>query len=264
MRADLLELWEEPVQLMPVSMFLLAVAALLPSAVAADEVPELLVPVTEEEEGTVRANDSYLLKRYSYFSKRHRIVRVNSNVLFNEPRFRITFFDDASIIVRRERVNRGAMVTWEGQMENQPITVEELVRAGDSPDVARDWYSALVNVSISAAKQVYDPKTGRSESLVKRDLRTLRPNNAVDSAKGQYAFYQASAEISPLSMGKTYRLRPLEWDSRYHILYEEDPAKRISPGVFGGGPFNETDMRYRQLQYKQYLEFLGPDPRDNQ
>jgi len=252
------------VQLMRSSMFFLAVAALLSSAVSADELPELFIPVTEQEEQQVREKQDYFLKRSNYFAKRHRIVRVNTDVLFNEPRFRITFFDDASITVQRKSVDQGAMITWKGQMENQPISVEEFVRAGDPRDVARDAYSTWVDVSISAAKQVYDPETGRSAPLIGRDLKTGRPINSVDSSKGQYTFYHAGAEISPLSLKKTYRLRPLEWDSRYHILYEEDPAKRITPGLFGNGPVNKADMNYRRLQYKQYLEFLGPDPRDNQ
>lgn len=259
------------------SLLCVLAAILVTANVSAIELPELLIPVSGQEEQQVRAKQDYFLKKHNYFAKRHRIVRINTDVLLNAPRFRITFFDDASVTVRRERIQYGgpeerSTFIWKGHMENQPIedflgegelTDEDLLGVGELTDDIREDYSLLVGVSIWGAKKVYDPETGLTASLTALDWKTSRPINSVDSSKGQYAFFSVRADISPLSLSTTFTLRALGLDRRYHILIEEDPAKRISPRpIFNeGGPQNVAERNYRLLLFEQFLEFLGPDPR---
>lgn len=240
-----------------------AILAAPPVAWASD-LPELFIPVSGQEEQQVRRENQYFLKLHNYFAKRHRIVRVNTGVLFNAPRFRITFFDDMSISVRRDSITYNgeskAMFSWTGRMENQPIAPEDFLSRGHPPDRANDAYAAVVEVSIAGSSYVYDPKTGRSSSLASRDSKTLRPTASVDRSKGQYKIRAIQTEISPLSLSTTFRLKPLETDKRYHVLIETDPAKILSPGI-EGGPRNEAEREFRIQQYKQFVESLGPDPR---
>ena len=231
---------------------------------SASELPELLIPVTGQAEQQVREKQGYFLKKHTYFAKRHRIVRVDTDVLFNEPTFRITFFDDASVIVRRDefeyRGTEKSRFIWKGHMEGQGIALEDFLTEGNSPERARIEYSALVEVWIAGAKQVYHPETGTSSSLVGLDAKTMKPINSVDPSKGEYEFYDIGTEIAPLSLSATFRLHSLDPDKRYLIVMEVDPAKLLSPGHFGG-PKDATEAAFRKLQYEQYLEFLGPDPR---
>jgi hypothetical protein len=41
-------------------------------------------------------------------------------------------------------------------------------------------------------------------------------------------FYSITAEISPLSLSSTFRIKSLGLDRRYHIVMELDPAKQLT------------------------------------
>ena len=78
---------------------------LLTYSVAASE--QLLTAVTKPEEVTIRSANTYFIDSNAYWSRQHRIVRVNEHLLFDGAGIQIDLFDGVSVTVAPASIHRG-------------------------------------------------------------------------------------------------------------------------------------------------------------
>lgn len=233
--------------------------------VSADDVPELLIPVTGAEKRRVVAENGYAVREHAYFARRYRIVKVNFDALLDAKSFRVSLFDDESLTVTQRSLvhsDDGATFHWEGLMEDQDeFTVDDLMQQGFPQEQAKEMYFAMVGVTIPGIQYVFDRDTHRSRPLADIDPATGQRAHTIEAARNQAGSFVIGAEFSPPILSTTFRLLALESDRRYYLFLEVDPQKRLTPGMFRqGGPYDEQDMAYRRRLYEQYIESLGEPP----
>ncbi len=237
------------------------------------EIPELLTAVTGSEEATVRAVNEYFLKKHLYIAKRHKIVRVNANLLASVEIFRLSLFDNDSLVAKVTELDirrRGSSIRWEGEIVDPPFTVEDLVGQGQDLARAKMIHATFFNLSVNAALMCYDEKTGVNSPTYARNGDGACDCQSLDPAANSSVFQAVLASFSVLSFlpnaykvqlapPREYRLEVLEMGGPYHILIEIDQDKVISPG-----PFDDPDnpeMGVKRRQYRDFMGSLGEDPR---
>lgn len=260
---------------------LLAVTLIL-SNVAIAEHPELLIPVIGEEEQRVLAANQYFIKKGSYFAKRYRIVRVDTDLLLgSDEALTISLFDDVSIPVVRKEIsvrNGGVNFTWRGRYASVPFTPDELAsfNPGMSLEHAERLYDSLFEIRIGGTQYVFDKDPANAEGVagMRQDPETGRliyeTERLAQKLKEGTIVYGVSLNLLPLipesirqgqkPLSVEYQIRSLPMDRRYSAVYELDPDKRLP---MGDGNYNPTPKQAEKLrQYKEFLESLGDDPRD--
>ena len=151
--------------------------ALMLSNVSTADAPELLIPVTGEEAKRIIAANEYFIKKEEYFAKRHRIVRVKTDLLFgDEENLTLSLFNDVSIPIKRKEIevlDGGINFTWYGQYAVTPFTVDEFVQSNAHlrEEIARRVYGNLFDIRISGTKYVFtdDPATAEGLAGMRRD-----------------------------------------------------------------------------------------------
>lgn len=193
------------------------------------EVEDLLIPVTGSEEASVRVNNEQLLKEYLSVAKRHRIVRVNADLLLSEEKIRIALFDGLSLIFEVTDLRmRPDSFNWTGMISEPPYTVEDLLNMAffKTLEMAKMAHTAMFGISISADRYLRDDNTGGSWRAFHSDRNTLDTKvKPWDSSEGTTSFYAIRASFDHPILHAQYRLRSLESDPQYHILIEVDRDK---------------------------------------
>ena len=245
--------------------YVLAVLTIVSSLVPFDsfaELPELLTPVTGSEEAIVTSENDYFLKKHLYFAKRHRIVRVDLDLLESVEQFTISLFDDVSLAVEVTEldVDRDKLVIrWKGRVINPKYSFDDLNRRLQNPEDAKSLHDGLFGLSISAGQFDYDEVSGANLPSHPRRSYLGRDRRIFDARINMSKFYGVSAEFSGPTLRDNYILKTLEMGGAYHILIEVDPTKTISPGPFDDP--DDPEMGVKRRQYEEFLQSLGEDPR---
>lgn len=242
---------------------ILAALPLLSSPHAVAELSEFLIPVTGSDEAIAQAKNDYFLKKSTYFAKRHRIVGVNTELLESAGQFKISLFDDISVVVEvtglRIRPD-GLSIGWSGRIIEPEITVHELIADGISPKEAKFLKPHMEKISITAAQVSYDEATGTKYQYFFPDFELYRvPSSEKSGGYDRSALYDVVATIQNIRLPHQYELRPLETDPQYHLLIEIDPEKTFSKGPMEDAENPEQAARRRE--YRDFKRTLGPDPR---
>jgi len=253
---------------------------LLAPLVHAQELPELLQPVDEGKAQRLVQYNSPWLQAELYSAKRSRIVMVNSNPLIKDDDFTVTLFNGtAPLQLTQDSIQRRAdTIAW-----NAVVLV-------DLPEVLRRA-GAKQTVLLTAVAWDTD-EAGRA--LVSFDNRfQFSPNWTFDFfdrpvlAEGQglatgpppqtpkeiarhkellslnkHVFYSVNADFEMLFPRVTYRLVPLKYTPKYHVLFEVDPEKIVpiltdrSPGeVVERTPADQVKLS----NYESFIRSLPPD-----
>jgi hypothetical protein len=220
----------------------------------------LLTEVRGSEEATVRAKNEYFLKRELYFAKRHRIVKVNADVLKSEEAITIALFDGTALTLEVTSLkvdSNGFITAWEGTIPNPPISAEDLLDQVSTIEEARFLHSAMFTISIAATRYDYDEATGVSTpSYISKRTPKQNPEQGDLSIS---IFYGIHANISVPTLPERYWIRSLELSPKYHLLIEVDDSKTFPPGPLYDAEHPEIAERRRR--YVDFLQSIGEDPR---
>ena len=257
---------------------LVAIALLLsPLSIRAESLPELIVPVNESELDQVRTNNDYFLRRQLYFSKRHRIVKVNDTLLNGTPRFRITLFDDVIATIETKEVTqvRADYIRWRGMIV-VPGAIEVRNQAGElqSDQVAQETRERILGVNFSALTWDLDRATGKASLAMYRPSSTSPHPIAANEQQStelarlsqldKNAFRSVRGSLRMPVTNSRFWLMPVDADPQYHLLYEENPERTGFMRI--DTPYDETTTRgardkQKYEQYQEFLRSLGEDPK---
>jgi hypothetical protein len=197
--------------------------------------PELLIPADRVAIERFARSSNYFLREQLYFAKRHRIVKINFDVLERDgARFTVTPFDDLAVELQATRIDRsspGGSVLWQGRIL-RPVVGPDLELELD--DEQRDAELDLVNtVDLAYRWAVRDVRPALARVLAGDGAPVPRIANAAGAAssmKGaamKMRVMTMSAAWNLEAVPTTLRIAEIDEDPRYHVVYEEDPSKLL-------------------------------------
>ena len=264
-------------------LFVAVLSLLTPSSAANSN--EILIPVTGDEQARLLKKGHHFLEQLRYVSKRIRIVKVNTDPLLGDvSSVVISPFDDVSISLDRSNLQvrpNGLGFVWEGFYgglpETKTQTLTGLAAEGLDADTASRFYDDVFSVKITGSKYVFDNTTGKSESLsaITVDssgvLIPARDSNRLKSKRDRREFYEVLVDLRPPPIlsaqrndvrdarPRSYQVRSLPADRRYHVVYEVDPEKLLPVGKFDAASNPEAAEKVRK--FREFRKSLGPNPR---
>jgi len=245
----------------------LLLLTLLPLATDAAENPPKLVmtDVESDWEERIRAYNGNFFERKVYYAKRWRVVEVRPEVLFSNRAVRISPFPGVDLVLHRLDGPdvRGADLTWAARVESPAVSMDEQDRDQaildfmiESNPQLRPHEDRLRREARIGANFIVTPWHVDESTGIARDLPPLvfpRLPASDEELKPQPEPYDRSdGAIAPspdsslqntiFSFGGTitdpvrkarYRITPLEFSPRYHLIMEIDDSRdlgRIPPG----------------------------------
>lgn len=226
--------------------------------------PKLLIPVDQNEITDILNNNDLFIRQHLITAKRHRIVKINTDVLFGEDVFTITPFDDVPHVVKKEDLSltsyRG-LQKWRGKFLSPApdFDLEARVRAIQHEKPAT---TAILR------KAVRD-KFEKFELTIRQKMHVIQPDQQTDPGVSSIGIRRAGSATEPAKMKRittihtvftsplhgirdnngnrvsmaAYRIYSLPKDPEYHLVYEPDFDKinRTAPG------HPERARRYNRL-----------------
>lgn len=270
--------------------------ALLPvQALAEDRV--LLQPLTASEEADALARNSYYIGKHTFAAKRHRLVKVNIELLETDGRIVIPLFDSKKIVADSTAIEirkTSGTLSWRGQVVQDKVSEEVILQALENQGVskhldqtgrakmARTIFAQLTEIQISAGFYERDSRTGANlnpitftgltETGLLGAMSSCQPNRYQKYSVDSNFVRGASAYLRMPSEPAEYRLDMLGMGGPYHILYEVDPSRLEVPGndvIVPGEPFEsglteEQERRNETLRLELGVlnQSLGDNPHD--
>ncbi len=233
----------------------IAFLLLLTQMASAQQLPELLRPVDQLKAQQLIEYNSPWFQAELYSAKRFRIVEVDTSVLMRDDDFTVTLFDDlAALHLTQDAIQRREdTFAW-----NARVLVE-------IPDVLRRL-GARQTVLFSGLKWDTD-ESGRAVESSGNRFRSP-PQTAQEIVGRQTsrklnkrAFYSVVAYFELFS-GNRYRLEPLKYTPKYHVLFEADPEKivpvlvdRVPGEVVVRTPADQVKL----ASYEAFIRSLPPE-----
>jgi hypothetical protein len=245
----------------------------------AQPLPELLQSVDAGKVQQLVQYNSPWLEIELYSAKRYRIVTVNSNLLMKDEDFAVTLFDDkarlhltADTIQRREDT-----IAWNAEVL---VDLPELLRsrgakqtvlltavAWDTDDAGRALLSFDNRFQFSP-RWTFDffdrPVLAEGQGLAtgpppRTPEEIARHKDLLKLAK--HVFYSVNADFEMLFPSAKYRLFPLKYTPKYHVLLEVDPEK-IVPILMDRLPGEAGRTPAEQVKLSNYESFIRNLPTD--
>lgn len=235
---------------------LLAIALLpiLATSTLAQNSRQLFIPVEGDELDQVLIDNEYFVLKQAFVTKRHRIVRVNEQVLREQETLEINLFPDTNYLVRREspRDQWGEVIHWQGWVIN-PTRAHP--NGGADEGAADSHWADTHAVRFTGVAFDVDKLTGRSFAA-RSPVNVQGCKRPSDPSQLRHAaFYGFVGEISAPLQLDNFRLISLSASPQYHLIGEFDTMKMLRLH-----PENREQTELRQ-QYNEYLKSIGPDPR---
>jgi hypothetical protein len=233
----------------------IAFLLLLAPLARAQQLPELLQAVDQRKAQQLIEYNSPWFQAELYSAKRFRIVEVDNSVLMRDEDFTVSLFDDlAALHLTKDTIQRREETfAW-----NALILV-------DLPDVLRR-FGARQTVLFSGLAWDTDESGRASESSNNRFQSP--PQTAREIARhresrklNKRAFYSVTADFE-LFPGNRYRVVPLKYTPKYHVLFEVDPEKivpilvdRVPGEVVERTPADQVKLS----DYETFIRSLPPE-----
>ena len=247
----------------------------------------LLEPLSAAEEVDARLQNGYFLPKETFTAKQYRLVKVNMELLETDGELVIPLFDGDEMTVNSTEIKINEVsgyLEWHGEREGHPdqpsweIFEKDLADQGVNSEQAKVIYNSVIQhteVRIVMSYYERDEETGANLNPVHGILDAMSPCK-VDrfsrySSDPNYV-RGASASLKSLDNERSYRLEMMGMGGPYHVLYEIDSARVMTPGndmIVPGQPYQsgltpEQDQKNARLRReKNALELtIGPNPHD--
>jgi len=245
------------------------------------QAPELFIPVTGSEEAIVQAKNAYFLKKELYFAKRHRIVRINTDLLLQDEKSRAqiiaNLFDDVTFtyeVTERDIKPDQLGARLRARFTNPPTgLVRDFMNVGSGMTLsaAESLLDDVYGLSILGALYVHDARRDRfwpaylfTNYAPGRPSSEVRPKKLPPSHATTYGFW--SNILDPFSNDK-YFLRSIPGDPQYHVVWQIDYSKTFAKPDHPGDEIMWPEERRlenesNRLAHAEFLLSLGPNPRE--
>ncbi len=259
------------------------VFCLVASGAARAEQVELFNVVNSETYDRAVAHNPRFIAEKLYFSSRHWLVEVNAESLVSQQEVLLNVADDVeSFTLKRAdlRVKRGGTsFTWQGhimfpsrtapkeawseetlsQLEAQGLSFEQFIdMIGQTRLHVLYWDVAPTGIAILAAKShASDSRSGDEPVSVSGSTSAMGPSVAQQqgtdrlrmTTRNAFAAVRGEFNLQPVGAG-VFRLEPLPYSPRYHLLYEVDQSRDFL--IMDEEPTGEV-LRRKQ-QYDRHME----------
>lgn len=248
---------------------LMCIALLMLSPHLLAEVKEVLKPVSDVKASKIETYNESYLKKLLYFSIRHRIVEVNTDLLVNskiDDVFSFSPFDDLDLLLKTIRIKAYSndRASWTGKIQvpasyidkvNQ-LTPEERQGIG-----AEEFLTLLTSVNLIISTWDIDRDTGEALIANSKRAEKLSPSPIeVQESRGieRNAFQSVRGAIPVVTTGQKFYIVPLKYSPKYHVIYEVDQSKTYATGndIPGEEPTRTSEDNRRSQLHKAFLDSL--------
>lgn len=215
---------------------LVVVFAFVPLTTQAQE-PVLLEPLTKSEEAVARAENHYFIREATFAAKRHRLVKVDIDLLETRGEIVIPLFDGEKMVVdfKDIKIDKvGGGFRWDGRLVQDKFTeglfLDHLPVS--NVDAAGLIFESLTEVTIIVDLYERDRKSGANLIPVTTFADAMSPNKPDRYAQRHSNanpdnILGVTATLYPQIIPGEYRLQMLGMGGPYHILYEVDPSREL-------------------------------------
>lgn len=250
--------------------FILVAGLTLAPLLSAVERNEFIISLSPDLESRIIQENRFDVEEAAFFAKRYRIVRLNTDLLFEDTsEIAISPFPDVTIRLRKQSFNRrnnDLGFTWTGRYTDTPLSRQEFIAQQGPSDASAERtagriYDKIFSVRITGSKYTFDQKTGKTKSLsgmrydpVQRRHVTEHEKFLADSRPDLAVFYEVLFNLHPPAIDSesnfpysaAYLLRSLPGDRRYHVIYELDESKTVPTRLENAKPTAEQAERLRR------------------
>ena len=256
----------------------------------ADGTRELLSQVSPERAQALSDYNAVFLQEHLYFSKRHRIVEVDTDLLLEADAFTITPFDDVTpleIVAERlsthedlisvkahivdsispesellssSEIDRSAVVTmhaWDLYASNEAVlsmqnSMAFRLATQRIENDAPDGSGPVPSINLDFAEDGEPPSTPE-------ETEQFEQNNSLQKRQ----FYSVNTLIIAPD-GARYLVTPLRFTPRYSVIQEIDPSKLLSTRIDGPPEGSDSPSQEEKYKTQNYIEFKNslPDESD--
>ena len=240
---------------MPRNVTRIAFLLLLAPMASAQQLPELLRPVDQRTAQQLIEYNSPWFQAELYSAKRFRMVEVDTSVLMRDDDFTVTLFDDLAAL----HVTKDAIQRWEDAFAWNALVLVDL------PDVLRTLGARQTVLFFGLA---WD--TDGSGRVVESSGNRFRspPQTAQEIARhresrqlNKHAFYSVTAAFELFPTDR-YRLVPLKYTPKAHVLFEID-AEKIVPILLDRVPGEVVERtpadQVKLASYETFIRSLPPE-----
>lgn len=224
----------------------------------ADNGNELLIPIEKDELAQVQIENDWFLKDYLYFSKRHRIVRINEAALRSTDPITISLFPDAKVTAQREQIREtpGTTLRWVGKVVDTNSNDFGLVLETDSQ---KEMIGLLTELKIGGV--FYDVDIATNESFVPNTDWSIKGySRPADPSRIEKAAYLAiSAFILSPALEGVYKIQSLNATPEYHLVFEFDSTREYVEGELAD-PVLNAENTVRRERHRAHKEAIGESP----
>lgn len=219
--------------------------------------PELLAPVDHKEIKDVLKSNDLFLKEMLYTSKRHRIVKVNTSLLYSEETLTFTPFEDAPHTLSKKELKQSDTLTrWRGEIIfpkldsylEYALSNPGVVNVIQPDVVKKKLRESLLSVTLLISQTRRRTTPGQQTSLehgTEVPAITNDPTGLSSDAVIVQQFTTVQGFIGSRSYGTSYILQPLPNNPEFHIVSENDYEKMMHPGELKS---SEKVKKYEKFQ----------------
>lgn len=231
----------------------------------------IFLPVDNEKAKEVIEYNKYFLMRQLYFSKRHRIVEINAELLKNRKNITLNFFEDIAIPLKLETIKDGrGSLTWLGQMqfgEEERIAIppeyeSSLKGVGLTPEMV---LSHLRRVTFYVHEYDVNNKTGEAVPSAISPKGTaseipLHSSELPDFTRNSFSSVYGGVNYLPTR--QSFMVMPLQYSPKYHVVYELDNDKRYPVNIDSDEYVPTPENKRKQDAHNEFFRGVPRDEED--
>lgn len=247
---------------------LLPAVILLVSISAAAQTKELFKEVDKGKVEKVSAYNHTFLSKQIYFAKQHRIVEVDTDLLFGDDEFSMRLADDITIRVKRTKLvefpqRKSAM--WHGIVVSPGVSLAEMEvteeKLAESGHTKAQLHQLVFGFLLHMNQWDVEQRSGKAILSSQRKYGVTSPEPIFEMPDmvpvHEGAFRSVSGEITVfVPGGARYRLAPLRFTPKYHLVLEVDPLKAYSYPEANDFSTHAEEAREKVRAYQSYLKSL--------
>lgn len=230
----------------------------------------IFLPVDDQKAKEVSEYNKNFLMGQLYFSKRHRIVEIDADLLKRSKNITLNLFGDINIPLKREAIKEGVgSLTWVGQMQSAdeegatfpPEAEAYLKEIGFTPEMLLNHLKRVTfyvndydvnNKTGEAVPSAISPKGTMSQ-------RPLHSSELPDFTRNAFVSFYGRANYFPT--GQDFMIMPLMYSPKYHVVYELDNEKRFPTNIDSDEYVPTPENKRKQ---DAHTEFFRGVPRDEE
>lgn len=222
---------------------------------------ELFKMVDDTKLQKIENYNKTFLAESRYFAKRSRIVEVDPKVLFGDDEVVMNLFDDIVLLIERTSPSEERAHIWKGRIIDPAppiyefgVDEEKLAQLGMTKE---KFYEFVSGIQLAVNELSASPTTGEVFLTGFQENFAVMSPDAMSRAENPVranSFYSVRGDVQYGPV--TYRVRPLQFMPRYHLIYEIDHRKLFSDPSENDYSMIAEEEREKAKDYREYQSTL--------